>query len=214
MIWLAPATGERHFRECVMFVYLDESGDTGFRFKQGSTRYFVLTLLLVEDPIPIQSAIERFRQQRGLPPGGEFKFTNSPPAVREAFLKLLVSKRLFVRALVVDKTLMTQPHMRRRDTFYNYLVRLILEHDGGTIQDALPVLDESVKNRKTQDQLGSYLRHALNTNQDRPRLRGTVHHGSHTDNLIQAADMVSGAVYYAYHRGDDRYLNIIRPLIG
>lgn len=197
-----------------MFVYLDESGDTGFRFKQGSTRYFVLTLRLVEDPIPIQSAIDRYREQLGLPLGSEFKFTKSPPAVREAFLKLLLSKRLFVRALVIDKTLMTQPYMRRRDTFYNYLVRLILEHDGGTIRDALLVLDESVKNRKKQDQRGSYLRRALNTDPDEPRLRGTVHHGSHTDNLIQAADMVSGAIYYAYHRGDDRYLNIIRPLIG
>jgi hypothetical protein len=44
-----------------MYVYLDESGDTGFAFRRGSRRYFVIALLLVEDPIPIHQAVHDIR---------------------------------------------------------------------------------------------------------------------------------------------------------
>jgi hypothetical protein len=40
-----------------MYIYLDESGDTGFKFRQGSSRYFVVALLLVDDPIPLHQEI-------------------------------------------------------------------------------------------------------------------------------------------------------------
>ncbi|MBA2754312.1 MAG: DUF3800 domain-containing protein [Chloroflexia bacterium] len=49
-----------------MFVYLDESGDTGFTFDSGSSAFFVITLLLVDDPIPFQTAISRLRQELGM----------------------------------------------------------------------------------------------------------------------------------------------------
>lgn len=45
-----------------MFVYLDETGDTGFKFDKGSSRYFVVTMLLVQDPIPLYTAIDDFRK--------------------------------------------------------------------------------------------------------------------------------------------------------
>jgi len=197
-----------------MFVYLDESGDSGFKFRQGSTRYFVVTLLLVDDPIPIQAAIDDLRRSLGFGPSDEFKFNHSAEDVRLAFLRRLNRQHFSARALVVDKTRMMRPHMRKRDTFYNYLVQMILRHDGGTIQDATLVLDESVKSKRRQDQLAAYLRHALNTSPSAPRVRQILHHASHTDNLLQAADMVSGAVYARFHRGNDAYFQVIRSKFG
>ncbi len=197
-----------------MFVYLDESGDTGFRFKQNSSRYFVITLLLVDDPIPMQAAIDRLRESLGFSATNEFKFSNSPEDVRWSFLRMLRQQSFSVRALVVDKTLMTQPHMRKRDTFYNFLVRMILTHDNGTIANATVVLDESVKSRKSKKQLTSYLRRALNTDPGLPKVRAVRYHTSHSDNLIQAADMVAGAIYAYYHRNNDDYLRYIRTKIG
>jgi hypothetical protein len=197
-----------------LFVYLDESGDSGFKFRQGSTRYFVIALLLVDDPIPIHAAIDGLRRELGFAPNDEFKFNRSAAEIRLAFLRRLNRFDFSVRALVIDKTTMPRPQLGKQETFYNYLVQLILAHDGGTIRDAVLVLDESVQSRRRQDRLGSYLRRALNTDPDTRRVRDIVHHASHTDNLLQAADMVAGAIYAAYHRGDDRYLNIIRQKLG
>jgi hypothetical protein len=193
-----------------MFVYLDESGDSGFKFRQGSTRYFVIALLLIDDPIPIQVAIDDLRRDLGFNPYDEFKFSHSAEDVRSRFLRTLVQFPFAVRAVVIDKTLMTRPHMRNQETFYNFLVRMILTHDNGTIRDATIVLDESVKSRRRQDQLAVYLRKALNTDPQAPKVRQIVHHESHRDNLLQAADMISGAIFARYHRGDERYLQIIR----
>jgi len=72
-----------------MFVYLDESGDTGFKFNQGSSRYFVITLLLVTDPIPIHAAIDELRISLGFDRGNEFTWVNSSRDVRWAFLQML-----------------------------------------------------------------------------------------------------------------------------
>jgi Protein of unknown function (DUF3800) len=47
-----------------MHVYIDESGDTGFKFRSGSSRYFVVTLLLVDDPIPLHQASAGFCLRR------------------------------------------------------------------------------------------------------------------------------------------------------
>jgi hypothetical protein len=86
----------------------------------------------------------------------------------------------------------------------------VLTHDEGTIQDATLVLDESVKSKRRQLDIGSSLRHALNADSAAPKVRKIVHHASHTDNLIQAADMVSGAIYRSFSRNESTYLNVIR----
>lgn len=197
-----------------MFVYIDESGDTGFKFDKNSSRYFVVTLLLVEDPIPLQAAIDALRRELGFAPGNEFKFSNSREEVRWAFLRMLRRQDFNVRALVIDKTLMTQPHMQKRETFYSFLIRTVLTHDKGTIRDATLVLDESVKSRSSKKQLTSYLRRALNTDPGLPKVRDVRYHASHADNLIQAADMIAGSIYAAYHRGNRAYLDFLRPKIG
>lgn len=197
-----------------LFVYLDESGDSGFKFRQGSSRYFVITLFLVNDPIPIQTAIDDLREQLSFGPRTEFKFNHSADDVKERFLRTLRNHDFLIRAIVIDKTLMTQPYMRKRETFYNYLVRLVLTYDHGSIGGATLVLDESIKSKKQQLHIGTYLRRALNSDPGAPKIRKIVHRASHSDNLIQAADMISGAIYRKYDRGDDSYLYIVRKHIA
>jgi hypothetical protein len=197
-----------------MFVYLDESGDTGFKFNQGSSRYFVITLMLVTDPIPFHNAIDDLRDSLGFAPGNEFKWVNSSADVRWSFLRLLRKQDFAARVLVIDKMLMTAPHMRNRETFYNFLVRLILTHDDGTIRDAVLILDESVKSRKSKQQLASYLRQALNLGPGGRKIVDVRYHKSHADNLVQAVDMVTGAIYTRYHRGNSEYLDYIKVKIG
>ena len=66
-----------------MFVYLDESGDTGFKFNQESSRYFVITLVLVEDPFFITEAVDKLREQLGYDYNPEFHFFSTKPEIRD-----------------------------------------------------------------------------------------------------------------------------------
>lgn len=197
-----------------MFVYLDETGDAGFKFDRGSSRYFVITLLLIDDPIPIQTAIDDLRRSLGFTAGNEFKFYKSSEATRWAFLRMLRRQDFKARVLVIDKHRMTRPHIQKRETFYNFLVQMVLQHDNGTIEDAMLILDESVQTKKSKQQLTTYLRQALNANPERRKIREVRFHRSSADNIIQAADMLSGAIYARYHRGDARFFDYIRPKIS
>jgi hypothetical protein len=196
-----------------VFVYLDETGDSGFKFGQGSSRYFVVTLLLVDDPIPVHSAIDRLRRDLKFSPTNEFKFSHSSNEVKDRFLREFRRHEVWIRALVVDKHQIAIPQLRKQETFYHFLVRLVLANAGDAIANATLVLDESVKSRKRKLLLGSYLRQALNDGSRALVVRDIVHHASHTDNLIQAVDMASGAIYRAFSRDDDSYVSIIRPRI-
>jgi hypothetical protein len=62
--------------------------------------------------------------------------------------------------------------------------------------------------------LTTYLRKQLNANPDERKIREVRYHASHSDNLIQAADMLTGAVYTHFHRGNSEYLDYIRVKIS
>ncbi|HEX5505384.1 MAG TPA: DUF3800 domain-containing protein [Thermomicrobiales bacterium] len=193
-----------------MFVYLDESGDTGFRFDRGSTRYFVVTLLLVDDPLPLHAAVDDLKRDLHFSPRAEFKFAKSSHTVRERFLETINPLAFGVRALIVDKLAITRPQMRNKETFYNYFVRLVLDYDYGSISRATLILDESVRSRKSKEEFRTYLRRMLNTEVDSPKLTKITYHRSHADNLLQVNDMVCGAIYAAYNKGEPRYRQIIK----
>lgn len=196
-----------------MFVYLDESGDTGFKFPN-SSRYFVVTLLLVDDPVPFHNAIDELRGALGFAQDNEFKFYRSSDEVRWAFFRMMRRQSFVARVIVIDKHLMTAPAMRKRDTFYSIIVRLVLTYDNGMIQNAMLILDESVKSKKSKQQFTSFLRKSLNADPTTPKMREIRYHRSSADNLIQAADMLSGAVYAHYSKGNSDLFNYMRPKIA
>jgi hypothetical protein len=164
--------------------------------------------------MPFHAAIEELRTGLGFAAGNEFKWVNSDKEVRWTFLRMLRRQDFAARVLVVDKSLMTTSHMRQRETFYNFLVQMVLRHDNETIRDATIVLDESIKNKKSKQHLTTYLRRELNANSRAAKIKDIRYHRSHSDNLIQAADMLSGAIYTRYHRGNSDYLDYIRVKIS
>lgn len=103
----------------------------------------------------------------------------------------------------------------RRDSsaFDDSTLGLILNHARDSVVGATLVLDESVQCKRRKRARGTFLRQALHLDPTGPTVRRIVHHASHTDNLIQAADMVSGAIFARFSRGDGSYLEIIRAQI-
>ena len=195
------------------FVYLDESGDTGFKFRRGSSRYFVVVLLLVDDPIPIHAAIDDLRRSLSFAPRSEFRFSHTAEDVRRRFLHELNRHSISIRALVVDKSSLAPERPRDQVAFYHRVLRLVVGSGGERIRDATLVLDESVTIKRRQRAPNSFLRQALSVDPGAPKLRDIVHHASHTDNLIQAVDMVAGAIHVRFSRDDSSYLEIIKNKI-
>ncbi len=194
-----------------MFVYLDETGDTGFKFEKGSSRYFIVTILVTSDPVPLNSEIEAFRREHRFPDNHEFKFYSSPDSVRDRFLRLLLQHECLVRCLIVDKHRLESTRVRNDGDLYQTVVALLFQNGMEWLADARLVLDRRAQ-KTTRDSLGLYLRREMNRDGVR-RIRDIKYHESHRDNLLQAVDMASGAINARYARNRPEFLHIIRSRV-
>lgn len=191
-----------------MHLFLDESGDTGFKFRQGSTLVFVIALVVVDDPAPLDRAVERLRQQYNLPQRYEFKFSETADRLKERFFRGIQDHDFVIRAIVIDKTMIYSARLREKHWFYNYVTKLLLKYDDGLIHEATLVVDKRLPGIVNRRHFDTYLRQELNSG--RRRLKEIKHRDSARDNLLQVADMVAGAIHRQYGpKQDASFLNLI-----
>lgn len=191
-----------------MFVYLDESGDPGFKAR--SSRFFVVTILLVENPDPILEAMSDLRAELRFQPDYEFKSYKSSDRVRYSFMRMIALQDIRIRAMVVDKEKIVDEELKQRKPFYIELVRMILSSEGRAIENSHLIIDESAKSRYSKQGMQTYLRKGLNSPGGSRIVSHVRFHSSRANGLIQATDMISGAIYSAYERGNSAYLELVR----
>src|SRR3990167_2005083 len=98
-----------------MLVFIDDSGDTGFKFGKGSTRFFVIALVIFEDELEAEKtavAVKDLRRSLKFPDDVEFKFFKSSQNIRLKFLKIIVGFRFRIRCLVIDKTILRSSELK------------------------------------------------------------------------------------------------------
>lgn len=203
-----------------MFVSVDESGDSGFKIGKGSSEYFIVASIFVTDPIQLSSSIDELRYKLHISKLQEFKFNKADQRLRQAFFEELRRHDVSIRGFSVNKRLLLEQHQfRSKSFFYNSLLERALVRNRSDMIDATLVLDEFMSDRASQRALTSCLRQALQEEVEMEdgttinRLKEIKHLSSKSDNLIQAADMVAGAIHVSRSRQDDAYLEILRARI-
>jgi hypothetical protein len=86
---------------------------------------------------------------------------------------------------------------------------LILDHARDDLIDAQIIVDEPVQNKRKQAELRTRLRRTLNADPNAPRIRDIHWRPSHTDSLLQVADMVCGAINATHERGEGKSRQMI-----
>jgi hypothetical protein len=183
-----------------MLVFIDESGDPGFKVARGSSPVFVAAMVMFNGREQATDAEKAVREAlRALNVSPEFKFNKCSHDTRDQFF-LAIRRCIFhVRAIVVRKEIIYSKHLRtQKESFYNYFVRQMLTYDGGAIQDAKVVIDGS-GDREFRQALNAYLKRYLGS-----KLRGIRFGQSYRDPLLQLADMCAGAIARSY-RGDRKH---------
>lgn len=204
--------------ESNMLVFIDESGDPGFKFEQGSTTHFVLAAVLFFDDLDAEETalkIKRLRQQLSWPSDREFHFTQMRRELKLAFLQEVSECPFQVRSIVVDKQLITSKQLRTDKTsFHNYFIAKLLANSNGQIANARIRLDGQ-GDRAYKKAANTYLKKELNKSSSVVKNLKFVN--SKKNSLIQLADMVAGAIYKSYQteRTDSReYIDQIRKRIS
>lgn len=177
-----------------MLVYIDDSGDPGFKIGQGSSTHFVFALVGFEQDADAENArarIHRLREGLGFSTGAEFKFNKSSRTVRERFLRTVAPARFTVRSLVVDKTRLYDPRFRQGSTaFYEHTIREVMQYYQESLTGARVRLDGSAE-RNYRQRLQRDLRR-IGRVQEVRLVR------SQAEPLIQMADMMAGAICLAH----------------
>ncbi len=179
-----------------MLIFIDDSGDPGFKIGKGSTNNFVISLVIFDDSLEAEKtavAIKEVRRKLKFPDNTEFKFNKSSRKVREEFLRAVNPYKFRVRSLVVDKNKIKSGELKNnKESFYSYFIKTVLKHNDDSIYEARVKIDGS-GDRIFRKSFLSYLRRELNSKQ-RKIIKNCKLADSKGNVLIQMADMVAGSV--------------------
>ncbi|MBI4674211.1 MAG: DUF3800 domain-containing protein [Chloroflexi bacterium] len=171
----------------------DESGNLGFEFAAGGTRYYVVSLARFPDPDEARGKIEKFKVERHFG-RGEFSFHELIAQQWRGQVFDFVSTLDFVGwVTVIDKRKLSEFYqlLDSRSLYVLFLTEAVTRIPAEKRNESILVLDEI-------DQSGEILhevRRGLQVRGVRGSFKKIVAKRSSSEPLIQVADLIAGAVH-------------------
>lgn len=201
-----------------MIIFIDESGDAGFKIAKGSSRNFVVVLIIFEDELDAEEtalAIKKLRRNLKKSDNFEFKFNKMDKKTRLVFLDTVKKCKFKIRAIVIQKEKIYSRALREsKDKFYNFVMKEVLRNNNDTIKNARIRLD-GLGERTFRRNLSVYLRKNLN-DKNKSIIKDLKFRNSKNDVLIQLADMIAGTISKSYDVGKSdskEYIKTIAKLV-
>ena len=188
-----------------MLVFIDESGDPGFKVAAGSSPVFALAMVIFDDPgeaARTQGLVATSLLRLGVKP--EFKFNKCRADLRDGFFDAIADCGFRVRAIVVKKDVIWSGLLRSDvDSFYRFFLKTMMKFDDQALNEAKVIIDGS-GDREFKRNLGTYIqRHVQAGAVSQIKLKS-----SRAEPLLQLADMCVGAIARSYRtdrRDPDRW---------
>lgn len=190
-----------------MLVFIDDSGDPGFKTQKGSSPIFVITLVIFDDNLVAEETalmLKKLRREFKFPDTMEFKFHKSRIELKRKFLQIAAKCNFRIRAIVVKKESIYSNFLRiNKESFFNYIVMQVFRHSGKSIRKAKLRFDKRGE-KKIRDELRTYLSRELD-NKSNNIFSDLKFVDSRQNILIQLADMIAGSIA-SYYKNKDRGL--------
>jgi hypothetical protein len=178
-----------------MLVFIDESGDSGFKISSGSSEYFNVSLVIFKDLLEANKCDERIsllKQELGKSNDWEFHFKDNSNKIRNQFIDAVIGFDFYYYSFVINKkAIYSQNLITNKDTFYKYTCGLVFENAKHKLNKAILLIDES-GNREFKNSLSKYLKNRMN--HERETISKVKMQKSHSNNLLQLADYVAGII--------------------
>lgn len=200
-----------------MKIAIDESGDSGRKFWRGSSRWFIVSAVIVPDDLycgPTCQAIENYRAQHNA--GRELHFAHNSHEHHVNFLKYMVDKEYVFASVVIDKAklLKRKPQVfRSKMSLLQFSFDELFKHLHPWLDEPVVLIDTNGPSRFNR----GLSRHLL-------KLYGSKHNGdihaikqirpvdSNREALVQLADYVSGAIHHHVRdpQGSETYRKYVK----
>jgi hypothetical protein len=195
-----------------MLVFIDDSGDPGFKLDKGSSKYFVICCVIFTDNLEAEKTSLRIKELRRKFKKSdlyEFKFNKTNKKFRNAFFNTVKFFKFKIRAIVVNKeNIYSQRLKTHKEEFYNYIIMQVIKHSKGKIKKAKLKFDKRGE-IGIRNQLRVYLSHRLD-NKNQHIFSDLKFVDSRQNTLIQLADMVAGSIYAKYMGKDKSFLKLLK----
>jgi hypothetical protein len=166
-----------------MLVFIDESGDPGFKLDRGASPIFVAAMAIFQTPEAASGAQTKIAYE-----------------IRDLFFEAIAPCDFSVRAIVVRKEVIFSPRgIADKERFYEYFVKQMLKNDNGALQDAKVTIDGSGDRAFRRD-----LNAALRLRLRQGVIKKVQFKDSMSDPLLQLADMCVGAIARSYRTDRDQ----------
>ena len=194
-----------------MLVYVDDSGDGGFKFGAGSSCIAVFAAVIFDDPRELQKLareIENIKKRFNYQ--GELKFSKNSDQARLHLLTAISNSGCRIMCLYADKRyIYTQKLKDEPRALKAYLLRMLLSQHDGKLHDAKVFIDgKDTKGFSTEKSDQSYFKRMCNRLY--PNTATDIRFVDSKENIgIQIADLVAGSVFAFQERGDRRFFDVI-----
>lgn len=199
------------------YIFLDESGDLGFKSK--SSKWFLFTIVLTNNHRRIEKVVKKIRNslKKKYKKVNELHAYHTQPAIRKRMLKLLSeNKDLKVLCVILNKKKVYIDLQNQKNYLYNYAANILLDrlHNKKLIDTNEPIelyIDQKDTNRFLRDNFEKYLKQNFTK-----RGNGKVNikiKPSHTEKCLQAVDFISWAIFRKYEKGESEYYELIKDNI-
>lgn len=180
-----------------MLVFIDDSGDPGFKTTKGSSPVFVIALVIFDDDLEAEKAslsIKELKRKLNVSDKFEFKFNKLNKDFRNKFIDAVKTFKFRVRAIVVDKETIYSLRLKNyKENFYNFIVMQVLKHSEGKIRKAKIKFDKRGE-KALRDEMRVYLSRQLD-NKNKQIFKDFKFVDSKQNTLVQMADIVAGSVF-------------------
>ena len=192
-----------------IYIFLDEAGDTGLK----GSKYFIVVTLLTIKPKEISNTLKRIKsnlKKKEAKKKYELKFYDSSDRVRILVLQSLKRKDIEISYFLLRKKKIIEDSHRLYIVWSDNLIK-------NSLLDKCPLSVEIILDKRLptkyeglfENQLKNSIKNLFNH-----QVSIKVNHkNSKEDNCLQAADFVSGAVFYNYEHNNSSFYNIIKQHI-
>lgn len=173
-------------------IFIDESGDTGFKLDSGSSPYFILSAVVFETSVAIIEASNRIQdllQEGRYNTNFEFHFGKNKEQTKIKFLEEVSQMQFYWYSICIDKSKIVSPQMKQNSYLLTKISTYLCNNFQNKAEKSKIIFDK-------KDSLNFYrqLSKALKWefNQSGVKIKEIVSKDSHKERLLQVADYIAG----------------------
>ncbi len=196
------------------YIFLDESGDLGF--KKTSSKWFLFTIAMTNDARALERVIKRVWRplKKKYKTLGELHASHEKDITRKRVLKQLSEVRdLKVLCVILNKRKVYVDLQNQKNYLYNYTANILLDrlHTKDVLGPKEPVhlfIDRKDTKKWLRENFIRYLTSSMKKRHDGSF--AVELHSSHENKSLQAVDFISWAIFRKYEKGDYEFYELIK----